>query len=267
MKYEFANQTVLNKITGKPMKYRDLQHTPEAPRWRHADHAEWIRLGDETNTTRFIREDDKPIDRKASYYNPQPEIKIKEGEEVYRIRGTYGGNQGDPYPGDKSAYVADLVTLKLLLNCVVSTPKAKFMTMDIKDFYLGTPLKVKQYMRVHRKYIPDETIVHYNLQDPSLWKNDHILVEISKGIYGLPEAGKLAQDMLYEYLSKHGYKLAESTPGLLTHETKDIKFTLVVDDFGVYYTNQQDVEELIRLLQDKYTIGRLEWYQILGDED
>jgi len=59
---------------------------------------------------------------------------------------------------------------------------------------------------------------------------------------------------IYEYLSKHGYKLAESTPRLLTHETKDIKFTLVVNDFGVYYTNQQDVEELIRLLQDKYTI-------------
>ena len=34
----------------------------------------------------------------------------------------------------------------------------------------------------------------------------------------------------------------------------DIKFTLVLDDFGVYYTSKEDVEVLIRLLQDKYTI-------------
>ena len=99
-----------------------------------------------------------PRDRKPSYYNPQPEHKCKDGVLVYRIRGTYGGDHGDPYLEDKAAYIADLTTVKLLLNKVVSTPGARFMTVDITDFYLGTPLVKKQYMKVHKKMIPEETM-------------------------------------------------------------------------------------------------------------
>ena len=36
---------------------------------------------------------------------------------------------------------ADLTNLKLLLNSMLSTPEAKFMTIDIKDFYLMQNLK------------------------------------------------------------------------------------------------------------------------------
>ena len=115
----------------------------------------------------WIKPWQKPRDRKATYYNPQPERKIKNGELIRRVRGTLGGNQGDPYLGEKSAYVADLITIKLLLNLVVSTPSAKFMTMDIKDFYLGIALTRKQYMRIHRNQIPTETIKYFHLEDPT----------------------------------------------------------------------------------------------------
>ena len=43
---------------------------------------------------------------------------------------------------------ADILTVKLLLNSVVSTPGAKFFTMDISNFYLNTPLKRKEYVRM-----------------------------------------------------------------------------------------------------------------------
>jgi hypothetical protein len=42
---------------------------------------------------------------------------------------------------------ADLLTIKLLINSVISTAGAKFMTMDIKDFYLNTPMDRYKYMR------------------------------------------------------------------------------------------------------------------------
>ena len=45
------------------------------------------------------------------------------------------------YPGNCGTPIADLLTARLLLNSIISTPKAKFMTMDIKNFYLNTPLK------------------------------------------------------------------------------------------------------------------------------
>jgi len=44
------------------------------------------------------------------------------------------------YPGDTGTPTADLLTIKLLLNSIISTPNAKFMTMDITDFYLKTPM-------------------------------------------------------------------------------------------------------------------------------
>ncbi len=31
-------------------------------------------------------------------------------------------------------------TVKLLINSTISTPNAKYMTMDKKDFYLNTPM-------------------------------------------------------------------------------------------------------------------------------
>ena len=66
--------------------------------------------------------------------------------------GTYGGDRDDP--NDTAAYTADMTDVKLFLNSVVSTPKARFMTMDITDFYLGTPLDHMAYMRIHRNQFP-----------------------------------------------------------------------------------------------------------------
>jgi len=249
-----AAATVLDEKTGQPLKHRQLKNQPDGAEWLHADHLKFIKLVETTSIMHWIKPWEKPRDRKATYYNPQPERKIKNGELIRRVRGTLGGNQGDPYLGEKSAYVADLITIKILLNLVVSTPSANFMTMDIKDFYLGTTLTRKQYMRIHRNQIPPETIKYFHLEDPTWWQNEHILVEVSKGIYGLPEAGKLAQDRLFNHMKTHGFEPCENTPGLLKHKTRDIKFTLVVDDFGVYYTDKADPTYLQTILEELYVM-------------
>jgi hypothetical protein len=64
-----------------------------------------------------------------------------------RVRITVGGNLID-YPGELTTNTADLVTSKILWNSVLSTPDAKYMTVDIKNFYLNTPLDRYEYMRV-----------------------------------------------------------------------------------------------------------------------
>jgi hypothetical protein len=145
-----------------------------------------------------------------------------------------------------------MLTFKLLINSVVSTQGAAFMTMDISDFYLGTDLPVKQYMYIRRDQMSQRTITELNLADPNLWRHDKLLVRISKGIYGLPEAGKLAQDKLYSHLSIHGYHLVSGQPGLLKHDTRPILFSLVVDDFGVKYVNRADVIHLMDALKLLY---------------
>jgi hypothetical protein len=52
-------------------------------------------------------------------------------------------------------------------------------------------------------------------------------------MYGLPQAGIIAQELLEERLQKAGYTQSKLTPGYWKHEWRPISFTLVVDDFGV----------------------------------
>ena len=58
-------------------------------------------------------------------------------------------------------------------------------------------------------------------------------MEIRKAIYGLPQAGVLANKLLKKRLAPAGYYEMPYTPGLWNYMSRPIAFTLVVDDFGV----------------------------------
>jgi hypothetical protein len=187
--------------------------------------------------------------------------------EKFRTRLTVGGNLIN-YPFEVSTPTADLTTAKLLFNSVISTPGAKFLVTDIKDFYLNTEMDRFEYMRLPIAVIPPEIIAQYKLQ--ALVSNGYVNIEIRKGMYGLPQAGKLANQQLTTHLGKYGYKPTANTPGLWQHETRPTTFSLVVDDFGIKYMHKDDAKHLIQSLQAKYTITtdwdgtlycglRLEW--------
>jgi len=80
-----------------------------------------------------------------------------------------GGNLVN-YPGDCGTPTANLLTVKLL-NSVISTPQAKFMTIDIKDFYLMTPMERKEYFRIKMELFPEDVIDEYNLRTKSMTKD------------------------------------------------------------------------------------------------
>ena len=48
-------------------------------------------------------------------------------------------------------------------------------------------MKRKEYMRIELENFPEDVIEHYILRD--IEKDDKVYVEISKGVYGLPQAG------------------------------------------------------------------------------
>ena len=105
------------------------------------------------------------------------------------------------------------------------------------------------YMRMELKNFPEDVIEHYNLRE--LATNDgKLYVEISKGMYGLPQAGIIAQELLEARLGKHGYKQSRFTPGLWTHKWRPIAFSLIVDDFGVKYIGEEHAQHLIDALGD-----------------
>ena len=59
------------------------------------------------------------------------------------------------------------------------------------------------------------------------------IFEVIKGCYGLPQSGKLANDLLWKRLNNKGYYEAATTPSLWKHKWRPIHFCLLVDDFGI----------------------------------
>ena len=73
---------------------------------------------------------------------------------------------------------ADLLTVKLLIISIISTAGAKFMTMDIKDFYLNSPMmRYKYSMRLKLDNMPVDVIKHYNLNEIAT-PDGHVYCEI-----------------------------------------------------------------------------------------
>ena len=69
------------------------------------------------------------------------------------------------------------------------------MTIDIKEFYLFTPMNRFEYMLLKLSDLPDDVILHYKLAD-KVTKDGYVYVEIRQGMYGLPQAGLIAQKLL-----------------------------------------------------------------------
>ena len=100
---------------------------------------------------------------------------------------------------------------KILFNSVISTRNAKFMTMNISIFYLMTPLKRPKYICISIMDIPDEIINEYNLRD-ILYDKGSIHIQVNCGMYGLPQAGLLANKILETRIKKRGYRRSKLVP-------------------------------------------------------
>ena len=107
------------------------------------------------------------------------------------------------------------------------------MGIDLRDFYLNTPMEMYEYMLIPINMIPPNTMEEYKLHN--LVHTGMILTEIQKGMYGLPQARRLAYEKLVKHLSNSGYLPAKHTSDLFRYKTRDVTFYLIVDDFGIKY--------------------------------
>ena len=97
-----------------------------------------------------------------------------------------------------SMKTADLTTTKLLWNSVLSTPGARYMCLDIKNFYLCAPLDRYEYMKMPLDTFPAHIVEQYDLKNKT--KNGFVYLEIRRSIYGLPRSCKLANEYLKQKL-------------------------------------------------------------------
>jgi hypothetical protein len=126
------------------------------------------------------------------------------------------------------------------------------MMMDIKNYYLGTPLPRFEYMKMLLSRFPEEIVQKYNLN--TLAVASWVYIEIIKGMYSLKQAGLLANKPLQNLLAPFGYYPARHTPGLWLHKTRPIYFSPVVDDFAVKYVGKQHADHLRNALLKTYEL-------------
>jgi hypothetical protein len=114
------------------------------------------------------------------------------------------------------------------------------MCADIK---VRTPMARYEYMRLPMELIPLEIVEKYTLT-PLVHKG-HVYLEIQRGMYGLPQAGILANQLLTKWLEPQGYYQCQHTPGLWWNKWHPIMFSLVVDAFGVKHVGKENADSQI----------------------
>ena len=127
------------------------------------------------------------------------------------------------------------------------------MSLDLKDFFLATPMKTQEYMKVPSKYFPNDIQEKYNLREKI--HKEYVFIKIKKGMYGLKQAAVLAYKNLIKKLVPFSYEPIPHTDSYWRHKQNPSKFCLCVDNFGVKYFSKTDLNHLITALQTKYKIS------------
>ena len=205
------------------------------------------------NALMFIKKSKIPPHKKVAYANMVCDHRPLK-KEKYRVRLTIGGDVLE-YLYDASSPAASLLESKLLMNSVISDSHkgARFMTIDLKDYFLQSFLLEPEYLRIHGKYFLPDIRQKYNI-NALIDSDGYVYCEVKRGIYGLKQAAKLARDQLIKHLAPYGYYPTLQEPNIWAHKTKPTKFCLCVDDFGIKYFSELDAQHLIKALQAAYEI-------------
>ena len=234
----------------KWMSYKELLNHPNPiirKRWQQAGMNEFARLAqgygsvEGMDVINFIARNQVPQGKRATYARYVVDYR-PEKDEPWRLRITCGGDRLE-YHGNTTTHSASMETIKCQLNNIVSTKGAKAACGDISNMYLGSDLPEAEYVRFLLSLIPEEIIIAYNLRDMAT-SDGYVYAQVNKAWYGLKQAGKIAHDDLVQRLSEAGYTKAPLVEGYFRHETRQIDFTLVVDDFLIKYTKDEDLQHL-----------------------
>ena len=226
------------QIYGVSQEYKHPIKGPERKIWEISfanelgKLAQGIRGVKGTTTVIFIIKDQVPKDKKVTYGKIVCEVK-PEKEEKERTRLTLDGNLLD-FTGNLSALPASVTTENCVFNIVVSTPGARCLLDDIKNFYLNNILPDPEFMRIPLKIIPQEIIDAYDLTslvDDQGW----IYIRTEKGMYGLKQARVITNQELVNIWLHLGIILCNIHPayGSMTAEKHVLVLWLKISVFNI----------------------------------
>jgi hypothetical protein len=122
--------------------------------------------------------------------------------------------------------------------------------MDLKNFYLNTP---PEYICIKLADIPQEFMDKFKLN--MLARDSWIYFEMHRGMYGLPQAGILANKLLQDRLAKFNYYKSATTPGLWRHKWCPVMSALIMDNFAIQYIGNVHLDNLCQALKKHYVVS------------
>ena len=129
------------------------------------------------------------------------------------------------------------------------------MAAGLKDFFLKTktPMYRPEFMKIHCRYFPQEIIDAYDLTE-KITQDGHIYIQIKRRMHGLKQAAQLAYNLLCDRLAQEGCAPSLLSPNIRGHTTRPTKLCLYVNDFGIKYFNNDDIQYLLNALKQHYTM-------------
>ena len=172
------------------MEYRELMNNPKyCPLYQNFYAKEIGKLAqgmpglvESTNTMFFIQKKAVPTDKWRDVTCGRILVDYRQDKtNPYCTRITVGGDTVN-YLVNFGTPTVELTTEKILLNSIVSTLNEKFMTIDIKYFYLNTLMAQIKCMRLKLSNLPKSVVQHYNLQE-KVSRGGYVYVDIKRGVY------------------------------------------------------------------------------------
>jgi hypothetical protein len=115
-------------------------------RIRRLAHGIGCRIKNSTNTIEFICQHEVPTEQMKDVTYGQFLCTVRpEKAEPNQTWFTVGGDRIN-YPGAVTTPTAEMLVAKMLFNSIISTKDARFMTMDISNFYLMTLLHCPKFI-------------------------------------------------------------------------------------------------------------------------
>ena len=109
-----------------------------------------------TNTIFFIHQSGVPACKTVTYGRIVVSIRPNKNG-AHRVCITVGGDKIS-YKGPTNTQCASLITIKILLNSVITTILAMFMCAYIHDFFYNTFMIDFEYMRLPLRMFPQEIV-------------------------------------------------------------------------------------------------------------
>ncbi len=194
---------IYNPDTGIKLTYDSLRKL-DKERWETSFANEIGRLAQEVGERMksgndnmfFIPKSAIPANRKVTYANPVCDYRPLK-DEPYRVRLVVVGNRLN-YDADTGAPTANLLDVKILLNSIISTPGARFATIDIKDFSYALQWP--------------STSISRSPSDGSLRKFVYNTIPSTRAEVNIMKA--YSSKNLYSLVNDHGYVYCEVRKGM-----------------------------------------------------